>query len=185
MKRWLVKRWLGRLDDALSIAETALIALLSIGAFTIGIVQVVLRYAFNTGFSWAEAMFVVLTVAAMLVAASRAVREDAHVRVDLVPMMSPPPIRRALQLLAHVLTLGLCAYYCFAGIEFVGFAHMMETASPDTGIPDWIVWLVVPVTMGAICVRYVIRIVRTVHGDDIQSAHSVAGTDAAGMERRS
>ena len=180
-----MKRWLDRLDSAMAVAETVLIALLSIGAFAVGVVQVVLRYGFNTGFSWAEAVFVLMTVAAMLVAGSRAVAEDAHVRVDLVPMMSPPPIRRLLQLTAHLLSFALCAYFFYAGTQFVGFAHMMETASPDTGFADWVVWLVVPITMGGFCLRYAIRIIRTIRGDDLQSAHSVAGDEIASVERRS
>ena len=162
-----MKRWLDRVDVALAVAESGLIAVLAIGAFALGTMQVVLRYAFNTGFSWAEAVFVLLTVAAMLVAGSRAVREDAHVRVDLLPMLAPPRVRRLLHLLAHLASFALCAWFAYAGAQFVGFAHMMETASPDTGFADWVVWLVVPITMGMFCVRYLIRILRTLRGEDV------------------
>jgi C4-dicarboxylate transporter DctQ subunit len=148
--------WMQRVDDALSALESALIGGVTLLAFVIGAGQVMLRYVFNTGFEWSEGWFVMLTVAAMLMAGSRAVREDAHVRMDLLAQHVGPGARKALTLFAHACTLALCLYFAVAGYAFVTFSYEMETVSPETGVADWMVWLIIPFTMGAFCLRYLL-----------------------------
>lgn len=170
-----MKRALDLLGAALSAIEAVTIVLLSFGGLAIGTMQVVLRYAFNTGYSWSEAAFILLTVSAMLMAGSRAVREDAHVRVDLLPMLATPRLQQVLQIIAHLATFALCAYFFYAGLKYVQFSKMMDTTSPDTGLKDWVIWLIVPVTMSFFCLRYAIRIILALRGEDIMVAHSIAG----------
>jgi TRAP-type C4-dicarboxylate transport system permease small subunit len=78
-----------RVDRWLSVIEYWLIGGLTLLALTVGTMQVVLRYAFNSGFTWSEEAFTLCTITAMLFAGSRAVRDDQHVRVELVPMLVP------------------------------------------------------------------------------------------------
>lgn len=150
--------WMDRIDQLMFHAETWTIGTLTVLAFLIGTMQVILRYAFNTGFAWSEGVFVLLTVAAMLSAGSRAVREDAHVRMDLLAQHVGPHFRKVLLLLAHLSAFSLCLYFALAGYEYVVFTYEMETVSPESGIADWIAWLIVPITMGAFCVRYMLVI---------------------------
>ena len=65
------------IDAMFSRVEFFIIAVLSVAALALGTAQVVMRYAFNTGFTWSEAIFVLMTIAAMLFGGSRAVREDS------------------------------------------------------------------------------------------------------------
>lgn len=171
------------IDRTIAGLETVLIAVFSIVALALGVVQVVLRYVFNTGYTWSEALFVLMTIAAMLVAGSRAVREDKHVSVDLVPRLLPDGPRLALRILSHVAALLLSACFAYCGFLYVQFAHMMGTASPDTGIPDWITYSLVPVTMAAFAVRYVIRIVLAAQGRDVW--HGLSEGDASTLGDRS
>jgi C4-dicarboxylate transporter DctQ subunit len=164
---------LSRIDRALSIIEFWLIAGFTLAALLVGTLQVFLRYALNYGFPWSEAIFTLCTIIAMLFAGSRAVRDDQHVRVELLAMVVSPAVRRVLTLAAHGMALALCAYFAYCGFLYVRFAHMIDTASPDTGIPDWITYLLVPVVMGLFAVRYVIRIIRAWRGEDIDIFHVV------------
>lgn len=180
-----MKRLLHGISDTLSVIEAVLIGVFSIAGLAVGTMQVVLRYVFNTGFPWSESIFILLTVTAMLMAGSRAVRDDAHVRVDLVPMLATPGIRKFLQILGHVITFALCAYLLYAGIKYVQFAKLMDTAAPDTGIKDWIIWLVIPIAMGAFCIRYAIRIILALRDEDHVVAHSVSSADTESLGGRS
>ena len=72
------------LDRYLVKAENLLIAVPSLVGLGIGTMQVVLRYVFNTGVEWSEAVFVLSTVSAMRMVGVRVVREDKHVRVAAV-----------------------------------------------------------------------------------------------------
>lgn len=179
-----MRRFLDVLGGMISVAEAILIAGLSFAGLAIGTMQVVLRYAFNTGYAWSEAAFILLTVTAMLMAGSRAVREDAHVRVDLLPMLVPHRVQQALQIFAHAATFALCGYFLYAGLQYVQFSKMMDTASPDTGLKDWVVWLIIPIAMAFFCLRYAIRIILAFRDEDVLVAHSVAG-DADGFGGRS
>lgn len=153
-------------DRGLSAIETILIAVLSLAALGLGTMQVVLRYGFNTGFHWTEAAFVLATVTAMLAAGSRAVRESAHVRVDILATILPNAISRWMDLAAYVAAFLLCGFYIYCGYLFVSFARMMNTAAPDTGIKDWIVFSIMPLAMTMFSLRYLLKIRLALLGRD-------------------
>ncbi len=162
-------------DRGLYAVETVLIAGLSLFALGLGTMQVVLRYVFNTGFHWNEAIFVLATVTAMLVAGSRAVRLNAHVRVDILAMVLPDAISRWMDLAAYLAAFLLCAFFAYTGYLFVDFAMAMGTAAPDTGIKDWIVYSVMPLAMLMFCVRYVLKIRLAMLGrDHAEQSHEAA-----------
>jgi TRAP-type C4-dicarboxylate transport system permease small subunit len=123
------------IDRVLAAVEYACIGGLTLLALALGTMQVVLRYAFNTGFDWSAEAFTLTTIAAMLVAGSRAVREDKHVRVELAALMTSHKVGRVLRLLAHLATLLLCAYFAWCGVLYVQFTKMIGSVSPDSGTP--------------------------------------------------
>src|SRR3546814_7247247 len=90
-----------------------------------------MRYVFNTGFTWSEAIFVLLTIAAMLFGGSRAVRDDGHVRVDLLSPFMPPAVQTALRLLRYLAALALCGFFAWGGVQYVLFTRSMGIVSPD------------------------------------------------------
>lgn len=173
-----------RLDRALGVIEFGLVSFFTLAALGLGVTQVVLRYVFGTGLAWSETAFILLTIAGMLFAGSRAVAEDRHVRVDLLFLVIPDRLRRRLILSSHIVTGLLCAFFALCGALYVRFVHMIGTVQVDTGIPDWVVYLLVPITMGAFALRYVIRIVRAVRGEDEVMPHALPA-DAAELEGRS
>lgn len=151
-------RFFCRIDQTLDLCERALIAILTIAALALGTMQVTLRYVFETGFHWNEAVFVLCTVTAMLAAGVRAVREDAHVRVDLVNMLVAKRTARLFDILAYFVSFALCVFYAYCGYLFVKFAKMMDTASPETGLKDWVVYSIMPTMMAAFALRYILKI---------------------------
>ena len=155
----MIDRLLERIDKSMATLETLCIGILSVVALFIGVMQVVLRYVFNTGFEWNEAVFILLTIWAMLIAGSYGIKKGAHVSVDIVPQLVSPPVKRVLSFFAHLAALGLTGYYLYCGYLYVEFTKMMDTASPDTGIKDWIVHLIVPITMAAFCLRYILLLI--------------------------
>ena len=173
-----IDRWLAAIEYV-AIAGTTLLAL------ALGIMQVVLRYGFNTGFPWSEEAFTLSTIVAMLFAGSRAVREDRHVRVELVFLLVSSKTGRVLHLIAHAATLLLCAWYVYGGLLYVQFTYEIDSVSPDSGTPDWIVFSLVPLTMGLFVLRYVIRIVRLLSGEDVDATHGLQADALPRPELRS
>lgn len=165
-------RFFDGVDRALDITEQGLIGALSIAGLGLGTMQVVLRYVFNTGFHWNEALFILCTIAAMLAAGARAVRENAHVRVDVIHMLVSARASKWLDVIAYTAALLLCAFYAWCGYLFVDFARMMDTASPETGFKDWIVFSMMPAAMAVFSLRYVLKIRATALGREAHVLHA-------------
>lgn len=161
-----LREFLRRIDKLLYSTESVLIGVFSVAALLVGTGQVILRYVFNTGVEWSEAVFMLLTICGVLAGAIRAVRNDLHVRMDLVAQMLPARARRVLNAVACLLSLALCAFYCFSGIIFAGFLRQMGTVNIETGLPDWVIFSIMPVVMALFVVRYCIRIAWIADGDE-------------------
>ena len=67
---------LSRIDHGLAWLESAIIVALCSVALVLGVLQVFLRYVLNTGFHWNEAVFVTLTIWAMLITAIPSVNSN-------------------------------------------------------------------------------------------------------------
>ena len=171
-----MKRILNAIDNAISGAESVLIVSFTGVAMVLGVTQVVMRYGFNTGLTWAEAVFVIFTVAGMMFAGSRGVRDDKHVRVDLVPFLFPRKVTHIFDFITLVVCLALTGYFAYCGVRYVLFLKLIDSVSPATGMEDWIFYALVPVTMSLFAVRYVIRILRTMRGEET-SRHAVDTLD--------
>jgi len=159
-------RYLALLDKALAYVETGVIVLLSSVALVLGVMQVVLRYVFNTGFPWTEAVFVTLTIWAMFFGGSRAVRDGVHVRVDVLAMVLPRAVGRFLDLLGMLASLALTSFFFYCGLQYTQFVHQMGIRDIETNVPDAVTYAIVPITMAAFAIRYVILIVDWVRNPD-------------------
>lgn len=161
-----LERILSPVDRALALVETAGMTVLTLTALGLGIMQVVLRYVFNTGFAWSEGMFITLTVWAMLLAGSRAVRDGIHVRVDVGVRYLPRRLKRAAEFVSLAAPLLLCGYFFYAGFLYTSFVHDLGIVSPEAKIPDWMIYGNVPVTMAAFTLRYLILLVGWFRGEE-------------------
>jgi len=160
-------------DRTLAHIETGVIVLLSSTALGLGVMQVVLRYVFNTGFPWTEALFVNLTIWAMLFGGSRAVRDGLHVRVDLLATLLPRAGVWVVELLSMLASLALCIFFFYCGLLYVQFVNQMGVRDLETHIPDAITYAIVPIAMAAFIIRYLILIV-----DWVRNPQSGAAPDA-------
>ncbi len=167
-------RYLALLDKALAYVETGVIVLLSGVALGLGVMQVVLRYVFNTGFPWTEAVFVTLTIWAMLFGGSRAVRDGVHVRVDVLAVVLPRAGARILDLIGMLASLALTSFFFYCGLQYTRFVHQMGIRDIETNIPDAVTYGIVPITMAAFAIRYVLLIVEWVRNPDAGTQHDPA-----------
>jgi C4-dicarboxylate transporter, DctQ subunit len=142
--------------------ERTLVGLLGAFAMLIAAVQVFGRYiAPAAAITWAEEVIVYVAVWAVMIIASQLVRNDGHVRPDLVLRLLPPGVQRWVEvcncLVAIAFTLGMVWY----GWTVVATALLLDQrSSSDLQFPIWIYYLALP-TGGALMLgRYLIRLVR-------------------------
>lgn len=67
--------------------------------------NVVLRYAFSSGIAWAEEISRLMFVWLIFLGAILALRQHAHLGMEMLQAMLPPPLRRACAVISHLLML--------------------------------------------------------------------------------
>lgn len=67
--------------------------------------NVVLRYAFSSGIAWAEEISRLMFVWLIFLGAILALRQHAHLGMEMLQAMLPPPLRRACAIVSHLLML--------------------------------------------------------------------------------
>ncbi|CAM0554852.1 hypothetical protein EHLJMEHL_00439 [Vreelandella titanicae] len=148
------KRVICQVDRVLCVVETTMMVSLTLFGVGLGLAQVIMRYAFGSGFHWLETALVTALVWAMLFGASRAVREGFHPRVDLLPGLVSSRVRRWLNLIALCASGLLCLYFLYEGVFFASFLHRMDVINQETGLPQFALFLIIPVAMALFVVRY-------------------------------
>lgn len=149
-------RVIAKLDRLLCGIETVMMVSLTSVGITLGVLQVVLRYVFNTGFPWLEGVLVISLIWAMLFGASRAVRQGYHPRVDLLPLAVPPTARAVLNVVGLGLALTLCAFYAYDSVFYARFLVSLGILQQNLDIPAVYVFLVIPITTVFLSIRYVL-----------------------------
>lgn len=159
MRDWshTLDRFLGTLEDW--VMATALAAAACLGLF-----QVVLRYLFEVGFDWVEAVLVMLVVYSALIGASVAVRRGLHVRLDVVVDKLPPRPRWAVYLLGNVLCLFYTLTLWYYGLKFFQQVIAWGVINIQSDLPEWLHQFSVPIGMGLMSIRYVQEIRRLLWG---------------------
>ncbi len=169
------------LDKYLAKLETIIIASFATVALALGVMQVVLRYVFNTGFHWTESLFITLTIWAMLMAGSRAVRDGIHVRVTVFEVVLPALAIRACNLAGMLASLTLCSFFFYCGFLYVRFVHQMDIASMETNIPEAVNYAIVPIAMGGFALRYVILIAAALKDPTLLDPPEQADVEGGGV----
>src|ERR1039458_5912807 len=142
--------------------ERTLVGVLGAFAMVIAVVQVFGRYVHPAGaITWAEEVIVYIAVWAIMIVASQLVRNDAHVRPDLVLRLLRPGAQRWVEmfncLVAIAFTFGMVWY----GWQVVDTAQMLDQrSSTDLQFPLWIYYAALPTGGFLMLVRYVIRLLR-------------------------
>lgn len=146
-------RWLDRI---LCLVEDVFIVVLTLAALVMATAQVVLRYVFSTGIHWLEAALVTAVIWAMLLGASRAVREGLHPRVDLLAHIVRRPFRVVLNGLALAAALALSIVILSDSVFYAQFLQMINALHPELGINQVYPFLIVPVMATMMTVRYLL-----------------------------
>ncbi len=163
------------------------VGLLGLAALALALWQVLGRYLFpREAIGYAEEVIVYLIIWAVMLISSDLVRNDGHVRSDLVLRLLPAGVVRWVEVLNCIVALLFCAGLVWYGYQIVDTALLLdERSSTDLQFPKWIYYLSLPVGAGLMLVRYVMRLVRYATFRDPGSvaafaAHEMSLTDPSG-----
>ncbi len=139
---------LDRLEEWIVITMLAAMTLLTF-------FQVVLRYVFNSGFTWALEMTTIFFAAMIFVGISYGVRVGAHIGVDAIVSKLPSAARRATSIVVVLLCLLYAGIVIFGSIGYVSKMHSVHVEMEDLPIEVWLVRSLLPLGYLLLTFRFV------------------------------
>jgi len=116
-------------------------------------VQVVLRYVFGTGFVWSLEATTYTFAWLVLIGMSYGVRTRAHIVVDLVTSKLPPPLARAIAVVALAASLAYCGLMIFGSALFIERSFALGNYARDIPLPRWLLTGIMPIAFALLAVR--------------------------------
>jgi C4-dicarboxylate transporter DctQ subunit len=162
-------RWLDRLEEW--------IVMLMLAAMTVlTFVQVVLRYVFNSGFTWALELTTIFFAMMIFVGISYGVRVGAHIGVDALVKLMPRPLRRGVSILVVLLCLVYAGIVLIGSWDYVSKMRMVGIELEDLPFPMWIVRAIMPLGYALLAFRFLQILWQLVTGksDSLHLADEVA-----------
>ena len=109
--------------------------------------QVVMRYVFNSGMTWALELTTVFFAIMIFVGVSYGVRVGSHIGVDALVKMLSPGKRKAVSILAVVLSLVYVGFIFTGSMQYVLKMKDVGIELEDMSIERWQVLAVMPLGM--------------------------------------
>lgn len=135
------------LEKALECMMAFSLALMGIFIFS----NVILRYVFNSGITWAEEFSRFLFIWLIFLGAIGALKENNHLGFTTLVQKLPPTLKRITYIVSNILVVG-CLWILFTGsLEMTVMTQ--NTLSPATGIPVAYMYVVgVPVSFAMLLI---------------------------------
>ena len=143
-------------DRFLAVPKAVAASLILFG-IVLNFANVIGRYVFAAPIAWAEEVMIFGMIWIIFLGAVLAERDNEHLKIDLLPPMLPPPVRKLHDFLVAAIVIavvGFCAWQSFLVTDlFAGLGDKSTVA----GIPKWL-------THGAITVGLILIVAAAVAG---------------------
>ncbi|MGD9567591.1 MAG: TRAP transporter small permease [Sedimentibacter sp.] len=140
-----------------SFEEYILVASLVVTVIVI-FIQVIARYVFNSSLSWSEEFSRYLFIWQTWLGASVALRDNKHIRLEMMDNKFGPKGYHALMIIADVIWLIFDIFLVISGTELVSQQLRRGTKSSGLGIPLAFVYASLPVSSFVIAIRILVEI---------------------------
>ena len=115
--------------------------------------SVLARFIFNNSLAWAEELIRYIFIAMVYMAASAAVIDDSHARVEIVDLVLPPTALKWLNVVLKTIWGLFSGFIAYNSISLVQKTFSLGQASPTLGIPMGYVYMVLPVCFALMTFR--------------------------------
>jgi C4-dicarboxylate transporter DctQ subunit len=115
---------------------------------------VILRYFFGKGLTWGSEAVILLVVWSAFFGAAIAIRKKSHIELEVVRDLLPPAFRLPVVVLADLLCVGITLFIMIFGAKWTLFLYHGKGIDVATEIPEWIIFLCVPVAGLTMTIRY-------------------------------
>ena len=139
--------------------ESAILVALFLTLLLVAVAQVVLRNIgeLSFGLSWGDELMSMAVLWITLVGAMLAVRENGHIRVDLMERFLPPRWSKPTSIVANVCACCVCFVVAYFSIELVVWEFQDQI--PGIGvIPSWLLVSIIPFAFFVMGLRFALSI---------------------------
>jgi C4-dicarboxylate transporter DctQ subunit len=144
------------MKQILGVMETFAVVLLA-GSTVIAFVNVVARYAFSSPIAWSDEMNVLAMVWMVYISQGILERNNDQLRLTVLYNVMGSKLKKGVNILRTVLTLGVGVSLCYAGMEIVIRNWQLKVCTQALGFPIWIAYLSLPLAFGLMTVARVLN----------------------------
>lgn len=123
---------------------------------------VVMRYVFNDARSWVDEISQYMIIWGTLIGTSVALRNNHHIKVDMLFNIMPEKMKYFVTLFAHTIGLMFGVFIGFNGYRLVAFTHNTGQLSTDVGIPLYMVYSILPLMGVLLTFRFLVKLYEAV-----------------------
>ena len=138
------------LDHLEELIVTVMLSLMTLLTF----MQVVMRYGFNAGYTWALELTTVFFAVMIFVGISYGVRVGAHIGVDALVKKMPPGLRRGTSIAVVLLCLVYAGLVIYGSWIYVSKMKMVGVELEDLPVPIWVVRAILPFGFSLLALRF-------------------------------
>lgn len=156
-----VKKWLEGFEDWTS-------GILVVCGLAILFYGVILRYVLELPTTWQDEVARILLVWGILIGAAATLRENNHIRMDLVYRLFPKTFQKGIDFFANLVILSFFIFLMVSGLELVN--QKLETGQTSlNGFPLWMIYLILPFSGLLMAIRTIEKFVYLFKGKAEQS----------------
>lgn len=133
-------------------------------------VNIILRFFFSSGITWAEEFIRYGIIWITFIGASVCFQRGSHVAVDLLIDFIPKKMKKALSLTIHVLAIIFMVFIIKYGFDLVAFSKGTGQLAPALQIEMYWIYLAIPIGAVLSLIQIIIHVVNTFrNGEQAQS----------------
>ena len=144
--------------------EEAIISLLLVAMTLLVFYEVILRFGFGTGVSWAQEGTLHLSAWFVLFGASYGIKVGSHIGVDAFVRLFRPLGQRIITAIAILLALVYCGLFLYGSWIYLEKMHLIDIELEDIPISAWIAHSILLIGFALLSIRLLILLYQVARG---------------------
>lgn len=125
---------------------------------------------FPDGYSWSKELSLIMLLWVGFIGASVCAHEGKHIQMGALKRIVPGPLARWSDAIGFLTTAAFCFFMALLGYLYAKQALSLDGRFEQTGIPDWVATIAVPLAFVVTSLRYIAAAVSTTLGGSYGAA---------------
>lgn len=151
----------------INLLEEGMVAFLLAAMTLLTFTQVILRFVFNTGLSWALEATVYIFAWLVMIGISYGVRIGAHIGVSAMVDRLPKGGQRISGIVAGLCTILYGVLMTMGSWDYIDTVYLIGVTGEDIPIPRWILIIILPIGFALLTFRLAEATWRNLRGDEL------------------